>query len=51
MVCVFGRQIRFCSFLLRNLAALYDGACMLLITGRSLKFKMPHFLDLVFRVI
>jgi len=31
---VFGRQIRFCSFLLRNLAALYDGACMLLITGR-----------------
>jgi len=34
MAYVFGRQIRFCSFLLNNLAALYDGACMLFITGR-----------------
>jgi hypothetical protein len=31
---VFGIHIKFCNFLLKNLATLYDGACVLFITGR-----------------
>jgi len=34
MVCVFGRFIRPCNFLLRNLVTLYDGVCVLFIKGQ-----------------
>jgi hypothetical protein len=33
-VYVFGKSIKRRSFLLRNLASLYDGACLLFITGQ-----------------
>jgi len=32
-MCVYGNLILLCSFLLKYLAVLYDGACVLFITG------------------